>query len=327
MPWLAALCVVAVSGCGGASSGGPSQELLKPGQISAEAAAAATVDASQFPQPQGRSISELTSYATEQGQFGQGNGVFSVGSNRLAFAVIAPDGKPAYGPTVVYVADSRTGDAKGPFAAPADPMVPQKKFESKQASLDANAIQAIYEATVPLPKVGSWTVLTLTKTANGVIGSESAPIRVTRLSRVPAVGDKAPPMHTATGDSSSVDTRDPKAPSLHQTDFADVRGKTPVALMFSSPQFCVSRVCGPATDMLLQLQAAYGTAVTAIQQEAYSKFPKPAPQLQQFGLVAPDGSFSEPWLFTIRKNGTIAARLEGAFGINAMNAAFKAAQG
>jgi hypothetical protein len=47
--------------------------------------------------------------------------------------------------------------------------------------------------------------------------------------------------------------------------------------------------------------------------------------MQQFGLVAADGSFSEPWLFTVRKDGTIAARLEGAFGINAMNAAFKAA--
>jgi hypothetical protein len=33
----------------------------------------------------------------------------------------------------------------------------------------------------------------------------------------------------------------------------------------------------------------------------------------------------EPWLFTINRNGVIAARLEGAFGINAFRQALKAA--
>jgi len=327
--WFAVLCVAAASGCGGGSASGPSAELLKPGEVSAEVIAAENVNLAQFPQVEGRSIDQLTKAAAAQGQFGQGNGTFNVGENRLAFAVIGPDDAPAYGPTVVYVADSRTGVAKGPFAAPADPMVPQQKFESKQSSIDSNAIQAIYETKIPLTKIGTWTVLSLTQTPSGLVGAEAGTIKVAAKSTVPNVGDKAPVVHTSTGTSaasgSAVDTRDPKAPSLHQTDFAAARGTSPVALMFSSPQFCVSRVCGPATDLLLQLQATYGTAVTAIQQEAYAKFPKPAVQMQQFGLVAADGSFSEPWLFTVRKDGTIAARLEGAFGINAMNAAFKAA--
>ena len=324
----AAASMVAASGCGGSSSE-PSAELLKPGKVSAEVTAAGTVDVGQFPQVEGRSIDQLTKVAAAQGQFGQGNGTFNVGVNRLAFAVIGPDGAPAYGPTVVYVADSRTGVAKGPFAAPADPMIPQQKFESKQSSLDSNAIQAIYETKIPLPKVGTWTVLSLTQTPSGLVGSEASTIKVAASSTVPDVGDRAPSVHTATGTSTSsgsqVDTRDPKAPTLHQADFAKVRGTAPVALMFSSPQFCVSRVCGPVTDLMLQLQAAYGNTVTAIQQEAYSKFPNPAVQMKQFGLVARDGSFSEPWLFTVRSDGTIAARLEGAFGINAMNDAFQAA--
>ena len=327
--FVAAASLVAASGCGGGSSSGPSAELLKPGEVSAEVTAAENVDVAQFPQVEGRSIDQLTKEAAAQGQFGQGNGTFNVGENRLAFAVIGADGAPAYGPTVVYIGDSRTGVAKGPFAAPADPMIPQQKFESKQSSLDSNAIQAIYETRIPLPKVGTWTVLSMTQTPSGLVGAEASTIKVAARDTVPNVGDKAPSVHTATGTStvsgSQVDTRDPKAPSLHQADFAKVRGTAPVALMFSSPQFCVSRVCGPVTDLLLQLQAAYGDSVTAIQQEAYAKFPNPAVPLKQFGLVARDGSFSEPWLFTVRKDGTIAARLEGAFGINSMNDAFKAA--
>ena len=123
-----AISLVAASGCGGGSSSGPSAESLKPGEVSTEVTAAETVDVAKFPQVEGRSIDQLTRAAATQGQFGQGNGTFNVGENRLAFAVIGPDGAPAYGPTVVYIGDSRTGVAKGPFAAPADPMIPQQKF-------------------------------------------------------------------------------------------------------------------------------------------------------------------------------------------------------
>jgi hypothetical protein len=76
------------------------------------------------------------------------------------------------------------------------------------------------------------------------------------------------------------------------------------------------------TDEMLQLQQEYGDKMTFIHQEVYvannpSKGLR-AP-LRRFGLP------SEPWLFTVRKDGTIAARLEGSIGIRAFEGAVKAA--
>ena len=90
---------------------------------------------------------------------------------------------------------------------------------------------------------------------------------------IPAVGEKAPKVHTDTletakGDVAKIDTRQPPS-DMHDVDFADVVGKKPVALLFATPQLCASRVCGPVTDIELQMQAKYGDQMTFIHQEVY----------------------------------------------------------
>jgi hypothetical protein len=145
--------------------------------------------------------------------------------------------------------------------------------------------------------------------------------------RIPDVGEKAPRIQTDTlgtvkGNMSLLDTRLPPAPELARTSFAKVVGKKPVALLFATPQLCQSRVCGPVTDEMLQLSKQYGDKMDFIHQEVYVDN-NPAkglrPPLRRFGLP------SEPWLFTVRKDGTIAARLEGSIGLRAFEGAIKAA--
>ena len=58
---------------------------------------------------------------------------------------------------------------------------------------------------------------------------------------------------------------------MHEVDFADVVGKKPVALLFSTPQLCQSRVCGPVTDMELQMKSKYGDKMTFIHQEVWRR--------------------------------------------------------
>jgi hypothetical protein len=99
---------------------------------------------------------------------------------------------------------------------------------------------------------------------------------------------------------------------MHKENFADAVGKRPVALLFSTPQLCQSRVCGPVTDIALQLEAECGDRMTFIHQEVYvdNELQKGLrPQLRAFHLE------TEPWLFTLDKEGRIAARLEGSFGV------------
>lgn len=95
-----------------------------------------------------------------------------------------------------------------------------------------------------------------------------------------------------------------------------------MALLFSTPLLCQSRVCGPVTDIAVQLEHEFGDRVTFIHQEVFvdndvSKGLRP--QLRAFELQ------TEPWLFTFRRDGQIAARLEGAFGVKAFRRAVEAA--
>ena len=56
---------------------------------------------------------------------------------------------------------------------------------------------------------------------------------------------------------------------MHEQSFDDVVGKKPVALLFATPQLCQSRVCGPVTDIALQMKAKYGDKMDFIHQEVY----------------------------------------------------------
>jgi hypothetical protein len=109
---------------------------------------------------------------------------------------------------------------------------------------------------------------------------------------------------------------------MHRESFDQVIGKKPIALLFATPQLCQSRVCGPVTDIALQMKAKYGDRIEFIHQEVYDEN---NPQkglresLRQFRLR------TEPWLFVVDGNGRITARLEGSFGINAFEDALKTA--
>lgn len=109
---------------------------------------------------------------------------------------------------------------------------------------------------------------------------------------------------------------------MHEVDFAEVRGKRPVALLFATPQLCQSRVCGPVTDIAEKLKSEYGERVEFIHQEVYVDN-DPAQGLREpleaFGLQ------TEPWLFTIDARGRVAARLEGSFGVRQFEEAVRAA--
>jgi hypothetical protein len=109
---------------------------------------------------------------------------------------------------------------------------------------------------------------------------------------------------------------------MHAESFDQVVGKKPVALLFSTPQLCQSRVCGPVTDVALQLKAKYGDKIDFIHQEVYVDNDTNKglrPPLQAFHLR------TEPWLFVVGADGEIAARLEGSFGITAFENALKTA--
>jgi hypothetical protein len=324
------LALVAVAGCGGnGDSGDPVTQVPEEGGLQSRVREAAQPRAADFPTSEGKTLQQLAEEVKGGGsvEAGLATSVFTVGDNRLAFGVIDDQGQFVYGRTAVYVAQSPTDPAKGPFVAPADVLVTEGRYRSRQAATEADPFAAVYAAQVPFDRKGPWSILTVTLT-EGTLVAAPAQVQVTtkKADEIPDVGEAPPKVETdtlesASGNVESIDTRVPPS-DMHARSFADVVGTKPVALLFATPQLCQSRVCGPVTDVALQLKAKYGDQVEFIHQEVYvdndanKGLRKP---LQQFRLR------TEPWLFVADADGKITARMEGSFGLTAFEDAIKSA--
>jgi hypothetical protein len=280
--------------------------------------------ARQFPAAGGRTLQQLAGLATFSAQLGAATGTFTPGSDRYAFGLNASSGEFIYAPTAVYIASSPTSPAQGPFLAPADPLYVAPTYRSEQA--DPDGIAAVYHVQLPLPRAGVYSVLAVTRTARGLVASPGE-IAVAGSSPIPGVGQAAPAVDTDTlasvhGDLTLVTTRLPPE-NMHSVSFKQVLGRRPVVLLFSTPSLCKSRICGPVTDITVQLQHEFPQVVFLHEEIYVGNDPSKGlrPQMKAFHLQ------TEPWLFAVNRRGTIAARLEGAFGLGEGRAAVDAALG
>jgi hypothetical protein len=317
-----------LAGCG-TSSHQPAVASLSPGAVGAPTAPVHLGPAEHpsragFPRAAGRSLTQLGRLATHSVTMSAATGTFTPGSGRFAFALQTSSGAFLYGPTEIYVARTAHSAAQGPFPAPADPMGVAARYRSREDS-GPDGIQAIYETRLGLPRAGTYSVLSLTRTSAGVVGAPGE-VAVAPSSPIPEAGQKMPALSTLTagsahGRTSLLTTRVP-AEHMASASLRRVLGHRPVLLIVSTPALCTSRVCGPVTDEAVALQHRFGRRVTFLHQEVYVDN-DPAkglrPQLKALHLR------TEPWVFAINRRGVIVDRLEGAFGRDALTAAVKAA--
>jgi len=319
---LIALAALVPLGCGGERDQG---ERAARSPLEPQLASAARVAPGDFPAVGGRTLQQIADTAKAGPQVGLATSVFVPGINRIAFGLIDPKGSFLYGKTAVYLAPTPRDRARGPFPAPADSLLVRPPYRSRGAAEEDAEIAAIYSTQVRLPRAGRYAALMLTQTAQGALGAPTQ-ITVAKRTPVPARGEPAPRVATDTlasagGSIKAIDTRDPPD-DMHDLDLRDVVGRRPVALLFATPALCESRVCGPVTDIAQQLKADYRDRVAFIHQEVYrDNDPRKGlrPPLEAFGLR------SEPWLFTIDRDGRVAARLEGSFGLGEFRRALDAA--
>jgi hypothetical protein len=331
LPVLLAAAVL-IAGCGGgddSASKDPASQVPKEGGLQDKVRDAQSVTAADFPAAGGRTLQQVANESGSAGpELGMATSVFIPGKNRVAFGMIDDQSGFVYGKTAVYVAPSPGAKALGPFPAPADVLITQGRYRSKQAATESDPFAAVYAAEVPFKKPGDYSILAVTKTGDKTVAAPGQVKVVSRKDdRIPEVGEMAPKVETDTkasarGDIASIDTRTPPD-DMHDVQFADVVGKKPVALLFATPQLCQSRVCGPVVDVGLQLKSKYGDKVDFIHQEVYAgNDPKKGLRepLKRFNLA------TEPWLFVVGRDGRITARLEGSFGLSAFEQALKTAQ-
>lgn len=283
-----------------------------------------------FPSAQGKTLRDLVAEVGESGPvLAASVSQFQPGQNRFGFALFdRARAQIADAPVSLYIAPVGGGAASGPIPARFEQMTVKPQFQSRSVAEDDDAAKSLYVADVDLPKPGRYEVLGLARLDDRIVAATPAggPLTVKRKGPVPDVGDMAPVAHTDTaleakGNLASIDTREPPS-TMHDVDFADVVGRKPVVLLFATAALCQSRVCGPVIDVTEQVKADRRDEVDFVHQEIYRDNDVGK------GFRAPVGAWglpTEPWLFTVDRNGRVAARIEGAFSAQELNKAIDAA--
>ena len=145
---------------------------------------------------------------------------------------------------------------------------------------------------------------------------EPAAFRVLTEAGAPVVGDLVPRTHNPTihdvASFSELSTRG-EPDQLHNVSVAGaVEAGEPFVVFFASPQFCVTAMCGPVTEVLDQTREQLGGAVEFIHIEPWDLV-----EAREHGSLVPAAATrdwrlpTEPWTFVVDSEGRVAARFEG----------------
>jgi len=280
-----------------------------------------------FPAPAGQTLAEM-----RQG-FGPGPSlapsvqVLEPGENRFGFGLFdSTRTQVAEAPAALYVAPSAGGEAEGPVVATWQSLEVAPQWQSRNVASDPDTAQSFWVARPRFKGPGEYDILAVVRLDGRLVAAEPVKVSVVEDSAVPEIGERAveistPTIESAGGNVRSIDTREPPG-TMHEIDFADALGKRPVALLFATPALCQTRVCGPVVDIAEQVKASHDGETAFIHMEVYKDNDISKGLREQ--LVAWHLP-TEPWLFTIDSRGRIAARLEGAFSAQEMQAALAAA--
>jgi len=176
----------------------------------------------------------------------------------------------------------------------------------------------VYAARVEFDSLGDWG-LEITGTLNSQPLPTFTPAFVVqqRTTTVP-IGAPAPrSVQTILKDVKDVEEIDTSLvpnPDMHTTTIAEavVSGK-PTVIVFATPSFCVSRLCGPAKQAVDSLYEKYKGKANFIHVEPYDleKAHSGGGLVVLPWLVQEWGLETEPWVFLVDRNGNIADKFEG----------------
>ena len=304
---------------------------------------------SEFPSAEGRTLRQVLKAADDPAELviAPAAQVFYRGENRYPFGVFDRDeGEVTDAKVALYFsrvpqpkpgAESKAGNrgseakaqekaldqpAVGPFPAAIESLITKPAFQAESADEGPDAATVVYSTQLDLPAEGGWRIAAILEEDGETQGALLPSVVAGEFQRIPRQGEKAPVIHTPTaqdagGDPSKITTRNPPD-TQNKVDYADALGKEPIVLLFATPRFCQSRVCGPVVDVAEQAKEKYGDKAAFIHMEIYNDNDPGQdvrPQVRAFHLP------SEPYLFAIDRRGTVRDAVEGAFGLKLMHEA------
>jgi hypothetical protein len=173
-------------------------------------------------------------------------------------------------------------------------------------------VRGLYVTRLKFARPGPWGIELQARDVNGSLATARLTVTVANASQTPALGSPAPRSRNVVasevGDLRQIDTSQKPDPRLHQVRIADAiaQGK-PQLIVFATPQFCTSRMCGPVVDIVRQLFPNYNKRVAFTHQEIWQDFAskKVFPTVEEWRLE------SEPWIFVVDGEGIVREKFEG----------------
>jgi hypothetical protein len=197
--------------------------------------------------------------------------------------------------------------------------------------------KGLYAADVEFPKAGRWGARFTAAFPDGRREQVRADFDVAATGSTPAIDAPAVSVDTPTaadvgGDLAKVSTDKAPNPAFYGTSVADaLAAKQPFVLVFATPAFCQTAICGPMLDNVKAVAADYPT-LTFINVEPYKMAftegrlqPELAnSQLQAAAWTDAWGLRTEPWIFVVDGAGKVTAKFEAAVAKDELKAAFDA---
>jgi hypothetical protein len=245
-----------------------------------------------------------------------------VGVNRFAFGLLKDGSLLAARPVAVHVYDIDGDDAQLVAVAPAryhpleviegERYVHVHPDGTRHLHDSATDVRGIYVAHVTLPRAGAWGLEIAVEHAPGTVEAARLSVNALPRSRAPLPGTPAPRSRNRiaadVGDLREIDSSEPPDLRLHQTRIADaIREGRPQVIVFATPRYCASRMCGPVLDVARLLIPTYGGRVAFVHEEVWQAggMERLSPTVEEWDLR------SEPWTFVVDGEGMIRARFEG----------------
>jgi len=232
---------------------------------------------------------------------------FARGENRLAFLLVRNDGSLVQAPRAhVYY---RLGGKTRKATATLTPL-----------GVDGDDAESVYVTRIAFETAGKhWVVV---EPEGGELQAFQI-IDVKEKTTAPAVGERAVPIVNPTTERKAAreisTQRPPDTALLRHTVAESLERGVPFVLVFATPEYCHTRACGPAVDVVSAVRRRYeGRGIRFIHVEIYEDN-TPGKGVNEW--VRQWNLPSEPWVFVVDADGIVRARFEGAIGADEVDAA------
>jgi hypothetical protein len=199
----------------------------------------------------------------------------------------------------------------------------------------------LYRMPVSFTAAGEWGVEAIATDAAGAKRTGRMVFSVRQSGTSPAIGAAAPasdnPTTTDPADIPTISTDDNPDPDFYRESVSTaLAAHEPFAVVFATPAFCTSAMCGPTLDVVKDAAAPFKGKMTFIHVEPYElelvegtlrpvlsdqNLPIPVAATDQWGLP------TEPYVFVVDSAGKVTAKFEGIAAPDELAAAFSAVAG